>query len=273
MVRSFARNGDYELDGVRVHASGWAATHADVVVSHLGDDNQGAKLAHRWSAPSVRMVHGRSSYPARHLDRYPTDLAVFPSAAMRDEVGWEGKSIVAHPPIEPSEYATEHGDLVTIVNLHKHKGGKLFWLLARSMRDTEFLAVRGRGPQEIHQAPNVEVIPTTGDIRRRVYGRTRLLLVPSCFESFGRVAIEAACSGIPTIAHPSPGMREALGDAATWVRRTEPNRWVDAIRRLSEQDAWVEASVRALELAAGLDPEPSLNGFAEAVTSLVRVPA
>jgi glycosyltransferase involved in cell wall biosynthesis len=87
------------------------------------------------------------------------------------------------------------------------------------------------------------------------------------------VAIEAACSGIPTIAHPSPGMREALGDAATWVRRTAPSQWVDALRRLSERDAWVEASVRALELAAGLNPEPSLNGFAEAITSLVRVPA
>jgi hypothetical protein len=144
VVRSFARNGDYELDGVRVHASGWAGTDADVV-SHLGDDNQGAKLAH--GGASRRCGWFMAARPIRRgtsTGTRPTSPSSPPRrCATRSDGG--GESIVAHPPIKPSEYATEHGDLVTLVNLHKHKGGKLFWLLARSMRDTEFLAVRGRG--------------------------------------------------------------------------------------------------------------------------------
>jgi glycosyltransferase involved in cell wall biosynthesis len=62
---------------------------------------------------------------------------------------------------------------------------------------------------------------------------TRVLLMPSRYESYGRTAIEAAASGIPTIAHPTPGLREALGAAGIYANRDNPDDWVTAIRALT----------------------------------------
>ena len=54
-------------------------------------------------------------------------------------------------------------------------------------------------------------------MRQSVYARTRLLLMPSRSESFGRVGLEAAASGIPTIASPVEGVPEVLGDCALFL--------------------------------------------------------
>src|SRR5690606_19301196 len=114
-------------------------------------------------------------------------------------------AVVVRPPVAAAEYATEPGDHVTIVNLFPNKGSALFWRLAERMPDVPFLAVRGGyGHQDIRRVPNVEVVPHLPCHRMRdeVYARTKILLMPSEYESWGRVGVEAMCSGIPVIAHP-----------------------------------------------------------------------
>jgi glycosyltransferase involved in cell wall biosynthesis len=56
-----------------------------------------------------------------------------------------------------------------------------------------------------------------------------VLMVPSVHESYGMAAVEALASGIPVIAHPTPGLREALGDAGTFVDRADVRVWVAAV--------------------------------------------
>ena len=88
-------------------------------------------------------------------------------------------------------------DRITLINLCENKGARLFWALAARMPKTQFLAVKGAyGTQIVQDLPNVEVqehVP--GDqMRDKVYARTRVLLVPSSYESWGRVAVEAMAS-------------------------------------------------------------------------------
>jgi len=69
--------------------------------------------------------------------------------------------------------------------------------------------------------------------------------MPSEYESWGRVGVEAMASGIPVIAHPTPGLQESLGDAGVFVDRNDIDGWERAIRRLLTPRAYGTASKKA----------------------------
>lgn len=262
----------YLIDGVYVHPMvPWPelAKRADLVVSHLGDDQEASTWATHHGVPSVRMVHG----DPRPGDDLRDDLAVFNSQALADLVGWPGKQVVVHPPVDPAIHRTTPGDRVTLVNLTEAKGGHLFWELADATPDVEFLGVRGGyGIQVEGSAPNVEVIDATVDMAGDVWSRTRLLLMPSERETWGMVAVEAMASGIPTIAHPTPGLVESLGPAGIFADRDDLPGWVAAVRRLLEPDAWAAAGSLSLARSAELDPTQDAARFAAEVEALAPVP-
>lgn len=262
----------YDLDGVRVHPNcplELVASDADVVVSHLGDDRQASTWAKAAGTPSVRMVHG---IPRRHqvLD---DDLAVFNSASLAEVVPHK-RGVVVHPPIDLAATRTTPGDLVTLVNLAPAKGGRVFWRLACSTPGVQFLGVQGGyGHQVSDKAKNVTVIPPQLDMTS-VYSRTKVLLMPSAAETWGMVGMEAMASGIPVIAHPTPGLLESLGDAGIFVDRDDLKGWRDATQTLTQSPtAWLAASAKARARADKFDTEAQLDRFAEALTSLVPVVA
>lgn len=244
----------------------------DVVIAHLGDDGSGQRHAERLGVPLVYMVHGFVSDPAK-LDA--CSLAVFNSETLRAEVGWDGPSIVAWPGVDPERYRTTPGDRVTLMNLSGDKGGELFWILAASEPSLQFLGVRGGYGRQIIRgdATNVAVLRKPVSDVREVYSQTRLLLMPGEKESWGRVALEGACSGIPTIAHPTPGLFESLGDAGIYVDRADLAGWRREVRRLHDPDEWSVASAKALERSRILTPDVSLSTVASAVEALAGVAA
>ncbi|MEU6394827.1 glycosyltransferase family 4 protein [Streptomyces sp. NPDC046939] len=107
-------------------------------------------------------------------------------------------------------------------------------------------------------------------MRETVYARTRVVLMPSIYESWGRVAIEACASGIPVIAHPTPGLVEALGEAGIFAYRDDLNAWTDALNHLSRPRHWRAASRRAAARSAALSATDDLDGWCDAVEALGR---
>lgn len=255
-------------DGVTVESHFRHVGHPDVVVGHAGDDGSARITAERTGAPLVVMVHGSATPEALRTRLDGAALAVFPSQALADEVGWDGPSIVAHPPVDPDRYAVDPGDKVTLVNLSAEKGAGVFWACAKALPEVAFLGVEGGyGPQlRFAGHPNVTLQRLTGDMAGQVYARTRILLMPSIAETWGRVGLEAAASGIPTIAHPHPGVREALGRSAIYVDRGDIDGWVKAIAKLSSPVGWVRKSAAARQRAHGWwDHRAQLDRFATAV--------
>jgi glycosyltransferase involved in cell wall biosynthesis len=197
-------------------------------------------------------------------------LTVFNSHAVRAQFPWVEHATVLHPPIDADAYRTTPGEAITLVNLNAIKGAATFYALAERLPDRRFLGVRGWGEQEIPDPvpANVTIVGPVADMRS-VYGQTRILLVPSVYEAYGRVALEAAASGIPTIAHPTPGVEEAMGDAAIYVDRDDIAGWQHAIQRLDEASGYSEWSCRAMDRCAQLAPDAEIADLERLLVAVV----
>ncbi len=257
---------DYTIDGVLVHgrpnwhATVGAARTADVIVSHAGDGGQILDVDGR----HVRMVHGVGW---TGIDR--ADLAVFASHTLADLADWSGPRVVCPPPTDPAHFTDlVPGNQVTLVNLTREKGVETFWQVADLAPARRFLGVRGGyGEQVIPRAPNVTVAKTVADIRT-VLAETRVLMVPSIFESWCMVAVEAMAAGVPVIAHPCPGLVESLGDAGLFADRDDPAAWVELLDELDDPDVYAAQAAKGRARAVEIDHQSSLDRWMDAVEGL-----
>lgn len=277
-----AQRGDpYTLDGVHV----WPQVDVrddvfrwvpgtDLIVAHLANTVRANVLGHYNNIP-VAILHHNSFEPTRDCLVLPdarTDLLVLNSRWMdEDLIDWAiareyqlPPRVIARPTVDRAAYQTTPGERVTLVNLRRRsptepdgltKGGEIFRALAANLPDIPFLGVTGAYgvQQELDDLANVEVIPHTPHhlMRDEVYAQTRVLVVPSSYESWGRVAAEAICSGIPVVASPTPGLMECLGSAGIYVDPNDVDAWVEAVNTLmTKPRAWAAASKGSLARAA-----------------------
>jgi hypothetical protein len=267
--------GDYEYEGVKVirprHKSDplTRCRDADLIVSHLHYTARAKLIAAETSTPLA--VIGHNTFPeSQRLFSDGVDLIVHNSQWMADTMGLPG--IVVRPPVFAAEYAGTAGEHVTAVNLAEIKGPDVFYGLAARFPTTPFLAVCGAySPQDLrYDVPNVTIIGTVApqDMRDKVYARTRVLLMPSVYESYGRVGVEALASGIPVVASPNPGVREALGAAGHYpADRTDLDQWAALLAPLLERKGWRAASRRARARSAELDPAAELDAWCTAAVA------
>lgn len=299
-VHPMFHTGPYVYDGVSVwpyrdkdDPLRWinSPTPPQLIVAHLENAIRASILGSMHKIPSAILMH--NTYTKSKADlRWGAGLVVYNTEWMRADVErwWESnqgttppRGIVVHPPIFPDQYRITpppaRAGCVTLVNLYKEKGSAMFYALAERFPRQRFLGVCGAyGKQDVRSGlPNVEIVQHVAahEMPARVYSRTRVLLAPSSYESYGRVAVEAACSGIPTIAHPTSGLVEALGEGGTFADRDDVDAWAGALRGLLTPRGWVAASARARAVADRLDTAGDLERWAveaERLSRAVRAP-
>lgn len=225
----------------------------DVVVSHHQHTVQAIKTARLIKARSVFLVH--NSYDLnRHPLRANPDLVIWNSnhvAEALSKFGTGAEQMIFHPPITPDRHLVPStGDAYTLINLNAHKGAELFYSLADAEPDRKFIGVIGAHGDQIvrRNIPNVTILDTNPDMKR-VWSRTRVLLMPSEFESYGLTAVEAGINGIPTIAHPTAGLQENLGPDGWFADRDDLSAWQKMLGGLDDPDTYKQASGDALKLA------------------------
>jgi glycosyltransferase involved in cell wall biosynthesis len=146
------------------------------------------------------------------------------------------------------------GDCITLVNANQNKGVNQFIEIAKRMPERNFLAVIPYyGELRPPPAPsNVEWIPFDDDVRN-ILKRTRILLMPSYYESFGRIAVESMYNGIPVIyskptAKPkdmtgsTEGMEEWIRPAGIPCERENIDEWESLITSLDDETVYSERS-------------------------------
>lgn len=284
----------YTLNGVNVwplinngDPFRWFGTdrQPDVVLCHLENTPRASVLGEMHKVPVVHVVHNTHDWTKHCMRRNSPALAVFNTDWMREDYRlWFDqrglrfpRHITVHPPVFGEDYRVEQsGKCITLINMNGDKGGHLFWELVERLPNREFLGVRGAYGEQVvpprtEWPGSVQVYEHLPPQRMRdVYKRTRVLLMPSNYESYGRTAVEAACSGIPTIAHPTPGLREALGPDGIFCDREQPDQWVAALRRLWTPKGYAKSRQQALAMAARQSPAEDLDRFCDAVEEARR---
>lgn len=256
----------YDFEGVPIVSQReTVAEHerADVVLTHLDSTRQAIRARRVAGRPLVHLVHNDRQLAFHNVQGHECSLAVFNSSWVGKRSDWGGLSMVLAPPVFAGDYRTGRGDALTLINLTEAKGAPLFYELAARMPERRFVGVLGcYGVQVLPERhlQNVEIWENRPDARA-IYAQTRVLLMPSSYESWGRTAIEAAASGIPTIAHPTPGLRESLGSAGLFVHREKVERWERCIARLDEPDTYHQWSALAMQRSQDLDPTRGLEEF------------
>ncbi|MFD7861865.1 glycosyltransferase family 4 protein [Streptomyces sp. NPDC059783] len=258
-----------------------AVRRADVLLSHLECVPSTASLARGYGVPMGVVCHNTHPETFRNMAAGGTALAVYNSQWMRAEAELffaeypksvrPASELVVRPPVFAADYATRPGKAITLINCNEGKGGRVFEALARRMPDVLFLAVRGAyGEQILPDLPNVEVVDHVdgADMRQQVYSRTKVLIMPSDYESWGRTGVEALASGIPVVASPTPGLCESLGDAGIFVDRSDIDGYEAVLRRLLQPAEYRLASKRAKARSAELDPTVELAAWCETVEGL-----
>lgn len=274
----------------------------DIVLSHLDCSERATYVAEYSHRPMVHLVHNtfwqtegylamgcdlaiyNSEWVAAHHAKANDPVAIVPETMpppmtgvsrtatfnfkARKALGWP--YVVVHPPIDPTRYECTPGKHVTMVNLWENKGPDVFYALADRFPDVQFLGVRGGYAdkhQDIRVRDNVTIVPNSNDFRN-ILMNTSILLMPSRYESFGRVAIEAGAAGIPTIASPTEGLLEALGEGGTYA--SNPVEWDAQLKKLLTPSGYTKASKHAKARSAywASQVEPEMDALWAALNNL-----
>lgn len=238
----------------------WAK--ADVAITHLDATAQAMRLSKLTGTPLVHLVHNHDQLRFNKV----TDAAliVANSEWVLKTLQWPGDAMVVIPPVWPDRVLPpdhEIGDgpppgphnRVTLINMAWAKGAQVLFDLAERLPDIKFMGVVGAYAQQGRpkkDLPNLELVKHTANIWQ-VYALTRVLLMPSSYESWGRCAVEAGWCHVPTIAGDTPGLRETgvpfrflPADAAQGrgeCKGYDVDQWVAAVKRMvlpEYESAW-----------------------------------
>ena len=281
----------YEVEGVKVYRppatetkrSQWFLDFyqwCDVAITHLNCTGHAMHCCKETSKPLVHLVHNDKQLSFHHVKASRAQLLIYNTKWLHEKYEQEDyrpiePAIVVHPIIFPEQYRTERkgAEAVTFVNLTITKGALVFYKLAQRFPEIPFYGVRGAyGDEHLPPTdiPNLKIFEQMPDLRP-IFAKTRVVLMPSDYESFGRVAIEAACSGIPSIVHPTLGLKENLGEAGIYCDRNNVDAWETELERLySDENYYQERSKMALELAAKLNPDDAIDRVEKALEIVLR---
>jgi glycosyltransferase involved in cell wall biosynthesis len=179
---------------------------------------------------------------------------------------YPNNNIVLPPPCDYRKWddGLDHYDAkyITLVNHNVNKGGNVLIRLAKLMPDRKFLAVAGSYDTQVmdRTLPNVKYMPQTQDMKA-VYRDSRIVIMPSQYESYGLVFNEAGASGIPVLMHPTDGLKENAGDAGIYCDRGREEEWVEAIKKLDDKKYYKEVSDKVRARTREQDPYKNLEQF------------
>lgn len=240
----------------------------DVILYNSGLPSGTLGLIARAKAKKLMFQH---SYQTNDPGLRLADMVWYPSnACAAVDKGSRYRKIIVPPPINPARYRTKTGKMVGLSLSSPWKGGAVIAAVARSLPQHRFLVVkdgRGNGVSLFKGLPNVELVEFMDP--RDFYAQCRVQVFPSRSESYGRVGVEGAVSGIPLVASNDPGIREAMGGHGIYVPRTDIPRWTRTVNQLmTDRKVWKAASADVRKRAGQITYRRDQLAFVRHVESL-----
>lgn len=231
------------------------------------------KKASELNKPVVIFLHTHGSTWDRNPEEYrglidPSKInIVYNSIWLKKFFNSSLNSIVLNPPINCADYNTKTNNMyVSLLNKEVYKGGDIVLRIAEKMPDVKFLLVGGNEDKIVN---NITYKPNTKNVKE-IYAMTDIVLMPSDSESWGMVATEAMCSGIPTIASPTEGLKENLDYAGLFIDRNSIDEWVSMIYKLkNDRTFYNDISNKCKKRVKELDPTIQLENFEKFIDNIL----
>jgi len=236
-----------------------------VVFTHLDYTRWTIGAAQVYKKPVFHLIHNSHLYP-EIVNANANQHIVYNSFWLKEKLNYEWPNFILTPPVDYRIYDLGidpwKNEYITLINTNENKGGKIFEKIAEAMPNKRFLGVLGSYDEQVKgNLPNIKYVPNTSEILQ-YYRQTRILLMPSEYESWGRTATEAMCSGIPVICSMAEGLKENCGSAGIYIKdRNDIKSWVNAINKLDDKKAYEEASRKAKSRSRDHDPSKALDEF------------
>ena len=235
----------------------------DGVFTHLDYTRWTIHTAKMYKKPVFHLIHNSHPYPEIIMAEKPQHI-IYNSFWLKDLLNYNFSNFILPPPTDYRFFDIGKdpikNEYITLINLNKNKGGEIFEQIAKAMPNKKFLGVIGSYDEQIiPKLPNVRIVEKSVNIKD-YYAMTRILVMPSEYESWGITATEAMSSGIPVICTDTPGLLENCGKAAIYVKkRDDIKAWVKAISDLDDEKKYREFSRKAKERAREHDPRKKLD--------------
>jgi hypothetical protein len=137
----------------------------------------------------------------------------------------------------------------TLTSSLLNKGADRVLALARRRQDQRFIIVESPAHlthgdplfwEQAGRLDNVEVWPRLHPFEMNaLWAQTRVLLVPSRYETYGMAALEAAWHGIPSVHVDTTHVREGIGTGARLIKTTKLDELDHALTEVEiEYDLW-----------------------------------
>lgn len=247
---------------------------SDCIFTHLDYTRWSIASGRMFKKPVFHLIHNSHKYP-EIVEAEKNQHIVYNSEWIKDDLRYNFDNFILTPPVDISDYDcgvdNAKAEYITLINLNENKGGKIFEMIARAMPHNSFLGVLGSYDEQVCQKlDNLVIVPNSPNIKQW-YEKTRILLMPSQYESWGRTATEAMCNGIPVICTETPGLKENCDKAGIYVKRRENiKEWVEAITKLDDEKEYQKASRKAKARAKELDPKVKMGNFHNWLCEMVR---
>jgi glycosyltransferase involved in cell wall biosynthesis len=218
-----------------------ALQNADVIFTHLDSTGVAINWARHYKKHLVFLSHNDHDYRIVRARELNISVVYNNKANQKNVNGgaYPNPSIVCKPPIfaDDVKYNRKHGQNVTLINCNENKGGKILVELAKRLPKIKFLGVLGSYGEQIidDTLKNLKYVPQTGDVHL-IYGKSNIVLMPSDYESYGRVALEAAINRLPVICTPTDGLKECLGAAGLYFDRNDLDGMAKKIEELMSDE-------------------------------------
>lgn len=192
--------------------------NSDLVITQLDYSNEVVKKCIELDKKVINIYHGAwEGYKPLVYHSSPNYIKVFNSVNVFNDLSSKIYSIDNYYIINPmcdfpmyNKYKNKdksRREYITLINPSKNKGADLVLEIAKNNPDRKFLIVEG-GYYSHEQLPyitefrklsNCHIAPNTRNICEDVYLKSKIVMMPSKYESWGMVASEAASMGIPVI--------------------------------------------------------------------------
>lgn len=201
----------------------------DLLVTQLAYSNKVIKMGLEANKPILWILHGYFDGFHKHIEN-PLITKIFNSKNVLCDFQSKDLKIdnyhIIYPQVDfPTYNSFKDKDLwrreyITFVNPCINKGVELILKLAKKNSSRKFLIVEGGYMNdeaqpfllEFMRLANCHIIRNTNEMIKEVYSKSRIIIMPSKYESYGMVCSEACSMGIPVIINKNTkGLIENLG--------------------------------------------------------------